>query len=137
MNKEAIEWLRQQVMDRLEQARAATPGPWQVAQQPGRQVVYSTHFDNDGRQGYITDVNLRENAPHIALNDPQDVIARCEAELAIVTRCEAVLAAFADPERGLWPDVTRRERTHASATLHDLAAGYRHRDGYAQHWGEA
>jgi hypothetical protein len=64
-----------------------------------------------------------------------EALAGAEAKLAIVTRCEAVLAAFADPATGLWPDVTRRERTHAGATLADLASGYKHREGYAEHWG--
>lgn len=134
---EAIKWLREQVTQRLETAREAchgNDGRW-VGREETRYGPHGHLRDSEGEvvvydEGSPSDAEFE----HIALNDPQDVIARCEAELAIVTRCEAIRA---DPERGLWPDVTRRERTHASATLHDIAASYRHRDGYAEHWGQS
>lgn len=129
MSKEAIEWLRQQVNEDLE--RAEKMEHFTVHEQPYYSCAGS-------RTEPLGDLEWGEDACDCYLAGRKaEALARAEAALAIVTRCEAVLAAFADPVHGLWPDVTRRERTHASATLHDLASGYRHRDGYTQHWGEA
>lgn len=101
MGGEALEWLRQQIGARLEAAQRT---------------------DTIGQP---------EESARIAANHPLDTVARCEAELAILDRCEAVLAAFSDPAGGRWPDVTRREASHAGAILADMAAGYRHWPGYA------
>lgn len=136
---EAIGWLRGQVEARLLVARStAAYGSGHWAPTKNDDFDWTIHDAGDvmPREAALADLWGEAPAVFIADNDPQDVIARCEAELAIITRCEAVLEAFASPADRLWPDVTRRERTHSRATVHDIASGYRHRDGYTQHWGE-
>jgi Family of unknown function (DUF6221) len=81
--------------------------------------------------GYDDD---RANMVHIARHDPARVLREVEAKRAAVTRCELVLAAFADPAAGSWPDVSRRERSHAGATLCALAAVYADHPDYRQEW---
>lgn len=54
---------------------------------------------------------------------PSSALRRVERDRRVVDRCAAVLDAFNDPMGGLWPDVTRREKSHAYATLEDLADG--------------
>jgi hypothetical protein len=88
---------------------------------------------------------------HIAANDPRDVIARCEAELAIldlyeqtavlVTAPPAVTAAQwpgAGPQPGMISALdyqdARRELAVLGPVIRMLAYGYRHRDGYREEW---
>jgi hypothetical protein len=77
---------------------------------------------------------------HIAANDPQDTIARCEAELAILDD-HAPLSGY-DPHGpvcviccepggfGCEDAVVR----HPCRTVRLLASGYRHRKGYRPEW---
>ena len=157
-----MKWLREQVTQRMETARRANEGPWSAwkvtpawagfkedALAPAELACVEDAYD------YVMFVALRfgldaeengANAAHMALNDPQDVIARCEAELAILDahafdttgkfgsegppRCTTCLSDRdgyeeqweADP----WP----------CQTVRLLASGYRHREGYAEHWPE-
>lgn len=151
-----MKWLREQVAQRMETAKEAChdgDGNWwrrlralYVGREPipdGALYEGTPEVDDPEHDIFLAEIVVYDEGrpsdqqfAHIALNDPQDVIARCEAELAIITRCESVHAAFADPAGGLWPDVTRRERSHAFATLADLASSYKHREGYAEHWSE-
>jgi hypothetical protein len=88
-------------------------------------------------EGYPTD----EQFGHIEANDPRDTIARCEAELAILDEHRVA--------RMTYPDVASFGciRCHYGANGEDynggwctttrlLASGYRHHDGYAEHWGD-
>src|SRR6185312_9473099 len=87
----AVEWLREQVQARLKNAQAATAGPWHWVDPGGR---YKSALVSGGWRGahgqwlrvlsVPGDGPLNVDAEHIAANDPQDVIARCEAELAIL-----------------------------------------------------
>ena len=64
----------------------------------------------------------------------RQMLREVEAARAIVTRCGAVLASFGDRENGLWPDVSRRERSHARATLLDLAGAWSGHPDYDPEW---
>jgi hypothetical protein len=86
--------------------------------------------------------NGRREFDHIIRHDPRNIAARCEAELAILDRCEAMLPP---DERDLDEDYHdgrddwERWRDEAVAELADgilalLADGYKHRAGWAQHW---
>jgi hypothetical protein len=73
-------------------------------------------------------------AAHIARHDPARVLREVTAKRAIVTRYAAVRRAFGDREGGLWPDVTRREKSHAYATLCDLAGIWSDHPDYQDEW---
>jgi hypothetical protein len=127
VSEEGVKWLREQVTQRLETAKVATataPPPWRAA-------------DDESDSWIVTDATgepliYDEGTPslgearHIALNDPQDVIARCEAELAILDLHEG--------EYG--PEHPCKDWLYPCKSTRLLASGYRHREGYAGHWGE-
>ena len=167
MNAEAIKWLRQQIGQRLETARKAchdSDGHW-VGRQQTRYGPHGHLRDSEGDvivydEGSPSDAEFE----HIALNDPQDVIARCEVELVILDEHYILWAAGSDvpndEQYGEYSVVTAGIRggpgdremgcvtchykgfgaVHAYGicrTVKAVASGYRYRDGYAGHWGEA
>lgn len=124
---EAIAWLREQVAQRMETARlaAAAEGGSHASWLP----AYGTVVDAADEDWAVITDTVDEIAAHIALNDPQDVIARCEAELGILDLY------------GLWAaeDLNGNPALGAAAcavsdAVRHLASGYKYRDGYAQHW---
>ena len=115
---------------RLDEREAAAQA---AAKYPGRDWITLAGRDNreatvmqDGGNpiAWIDDGDAMAVATHMASHDPRRILREVEAERAIVTRCTAVLTSFDDRENGLWPDVSRRERSHARSTLRDLAAVY-------------
>jgi Family of unknown function (DUF6221) len=147
-SEKAVEWLREQIGARKAAAGAARHGTdghwWRRTHAPyvdsaGREPcgdLWSGEPERD-EDGEITlgenIVVYDEGAPsdaeftHIALNDPQDTIARCEAELAI-------LDAYAEPSENAYsPEYYTGLWVAVCAT----ARAYRHREGYAEHWGSA
>lgn len=161
--EDPVAWLRAQVEARLALAREASApadGHW------WRRWVDAGHFD-DGRPepvgplwsgepvldadgdvyGGAEIVVYDEGRPsdvqfgHIALNDPQDVIARCEAELAILdlhdqTRAIAVAAQLPHGELRIQDYMdAQRELCALVEAVRLLAGGYRHWPGYAEVWG--
>ena len=78
--------------------------------------------------------DMEEIGGHIARHDPARVLREVTAKRAIVTRYAAVRRAFGDREGGLWPDVTRREKSHAYATLCDLAGIWSDHPDYRDEW---
>lgn len=61
-------------------------------------------------------------------------LADVAARRAILGRAVRVIAAFDDPANAPWPDVSRRERSHAVETIHDLAQPYAHDPGFKAEW---
>ena len=78
--------------------------------------------------------DMEEIGGHIARHDPARVLREVTAKRVIVTRYAAVRRAFDDREGGLWPDVTRREKSHAYATLCDLAGIWSDHPDYQDEW---
>lgn len=137
---EMVAWLRREVEARLKLAREAchsTDGRWWRRTTdvgdggPPEPVgpLYSGEPVIDDRDGEVLGgdfiVVYDEGAPsgaqfdHMEANDPRDVIARCEAELAMLDFC----VKFAEADH--WA---------AGRTLTILASGYRRRDGYQEAW---
>jgi hypothetical protein len=131
---EAVAWLRRVIEGDKSAAKAAPPGPWDF---DGDDDVYTVH---DGEHGDLVGNTVawarggdRHAAMgrHIVLHQPRDVIADCEAKLGI-------LGLY-----GLWtvgpanqPELGAAACAISDAVSH-LASAYRHRDGYAEHWGAA
>jgi len=95
--EEPVAWLRAQVEARKALAEAATPGPWEPeGDDPTDDEVYiGLDDDSAWRVAILRGPESHENMLHVAANDPRDVIARCEAELAIL-----------DEHEMSWPDQT-------------------------------
>jgi Family of unknown function (DUF6221) len=127
---EAIGWLREQVQARMATARvaAAVEGGDHASWLP----AYGTVVDAADEDWAITTGTLDEIAAHMALNDPQDAIARCEAELGILNLYRLWAAEDLSGNAALGAAACA-----VSDAVRHLASGYKHRDGYAEHWGTA
>ena len=148
-----VAWLRAQITARLDVARKATPGPWEFEHDDEVFTVHNgEHGDLVGSTVAFTRHWASVNGDHIALNDPQDTIARCEAELAILDE-HLILRRGEMPEgyeefSVCYPPgipglncgcVTCHYKGHGGVneygicrTVKFLASGYRHADGYRE-----
>ena len=133
----AVAWLRQVIEGDKAAAVAATPGPWAFE---GDDItdddLYSVH---DGEHGDLVGQTVAftrdrqvENGEHMARQNPLNVIADCEAKLAILDFC-ALAAVIAAAEPSLLGPAHSKAAV-LELVLRDLASGYRHREGYADHW---
>ena len=122
-DEEPVAWLRAQVEARLALAREAGGGEWQAGctcegDCPGYPAC--EEVIGDGIHIYSEGGHDAFQAGHIAANDPQDTIARCEAELAILDACH----------QGI-----RNGRAFlAEEIIRLLAGGYKHRPGFPEEW---
>lgn len=141
-----VAWLRTQVEARKTAAKLAARegGAWT---QDG---VHTGNISSLGGQVVYDEGSPDEyQAAHIALNDPQDVIARCEAELAILDLYDRTLAIVRTPvdlralaaEKPVIREMRARDYLDAERELCVLvpvvallASGYRHRPGYREEW---
>lgn len=79
---EIADFLRARIAERRALAEAASPGPWHANEEADEVVAadgitVADGFALSGRQ-------LRATVRHIAANDPVDVIADCDAKLALI-----------------------------------------------------
>lgn len=84
---EIADFLRARIAERRALAEAASPGPWHANEEHDEVlaadgITVADGFALSGRQ-------LRATVDHIAANDPADVIADCDAKLALI---DALLA---------------------------------------------
>ena len=132
--EEAIEWLRRQVQARLATAQEAISngdGAWHTGctcDHGCRDYPACEQVEGDDITIYNEGGHDSGQARHIAANDPQDTIARCEAELGILDVYDLWAA-----EPGGHPTMNAAACAVSDAVRH-LASGYKHRDGYTQHW---
>ena len=117
-------------------AKAATPGPWHIPEHDP--IAYCVDSpDGSGRICKFGDRACSDdvhNSLHVVRHDPARVLREVTAKRVIVTRYAAVRRAFDDREGGLWPDVSRREKSHAYATLCDLAGIWSDHPDYRDEW---
>lgn len=131
---EMLTWLRQQIEGDKAAALKTLDTKDRIALQR-RLPIPRWRFVEDG-QIRGTDNTLRVKftwpyeADHIVRHDPADVIADCDAKLAIIARCKLLMNEPDEYPNGL---VSPRA-TLARMTLADLLGAYRHRDGYKQTW---
>jgi hypothetical protein len=72
--------------------------------------------------------NWRREFGHVIRHDPRNVIADCEAKLAILSLYEKQAAKESE-------NAMEEDRTWALApVVRHLGHGYRHRDGYREEW---
>lgn len=124
-------WLRTTITAEKSTAERATAGRWAVAVDArGRWRVdvarwndYLTDYEVTGR--IVRPRNFRD-AEHIALHDPRDTIARCEADLELIDG----LAQVADGAETYGGTAAWL----AEDLLEDVAQGYRHRSGFKPEW---
>jgi hypothetical protein len=146
VNDEAVGWLRQVIEGDLAEARGLLSEAWgdrawgvedcgDTAAGYCPCIVYQGEYKPfDEPQvpfiRYIADAESPELAAWIAKHDLRSAIARCDAELAILDVCQRT------GEAAEFPDHAGGYADGLEDAVKILASGYRHREGYAQHWGE-
>jgi hypothetical protein len=125
---EIADFLRARYAERRALAEAASPGPWHANAEHDEVlavdgITVAEGFALSGRQ-------LRATVDHIAANDPDDVLADCDAKLAIVTRHSACGSGsgYCDDGGHGWDDI----EGGGCPDLADLAqqfAGHPHHKG--------
>lgn len=124
-----VTWLHAQIEEQKSSAFAAWSGPWMP--DPDGYVVVDDEGQHVADGFSLSNRQLRATVVHIALNNPVNVIARCDAELAILglhheragscDHCGGLPGYETDSE---WP----------CQTLALLASGYQHLLGFKEHW---
>jgi hypothetical protein len=75
---------------------------------------------------------------HLKAGRPDRIDAECEAKRRIVTLMGYVRESWDNTRSGegrvMWPDVTRREKSHALMILETLAAIYGDHPDYREEW---
>ena len=110
---ETVAWLRRWILadrEAAERAQQAAPGTWWHNHDDAPGVIYTI----DGPDLIEVPEELRPVTEHLVRHDPRNVIARCDAELAIL-----------DPDN--WGGGPEAEDAYRQA-VRMLAQGYRHRD---------
>lgn len=136
-----VAWLRSQIEERKQAALTAFPGPW-TPDADGYAVVCAEDGEHIADGFSLSNRQLRATVVHIALNDPCDVIARCDTELAILnehygpTACRMCSDRIPDEMRTPGSDLWLRQEPSPCKTVRLIAQGYRHRPGYQEAWHE-
>lgn len=151
-----LSWLRQQIEARkalAEAADAASPGPWTNTGQDGCGDAWQIHGAPTGETEPDWDSPDMEEIPvlsrvatlnyddgggvweqaaadHIVLNQPRDVIARCDAELAILDWHTGAHECSGPGDNCLWV----RGGDEVCPTARMIAFGYRHCPGWGPAW---
>lgn len=79
---ELADFLRARYAERRALAEAASPGPWHADEEVDEVVAVDGITVADGFA--LSGRQLRATVQHIAANDPNDVIADCDAKLALI-----------------------------------------------------
>ena len=153
-SEDPVAWLRAQVEARRAAAEAATPGPWEFeGDDPADDelfTVYDGVVDLMGVTVAFTRDRQVANGQHMALNDPVDVIARCEAELAILDQHQPVSVAEGEFVVKRWQECQEcgpnndlsgvyavpgeGESFWPCQTLRVLLGAYKHQPGFKAEW---
>lgn len=120
-----VRWLGEQLDEDERIARAATPGPWKLARQPGVEWVSSAEY---WAVADCSDADpARENAEHVAAWDPARVLREIDAKRRIIADYERY-AAERRRELGGW------NTDEVSPILTALALPYADKPGYREEW---
>lgn len=147
---EATAWLRRRISERLYLARHAielgSAGHW-TELSSGVLMTCPADAPQEGWDGVhpLGDSSLTRL---MEANDPQDTIARCEAELAVLDELAGAMARRKAEKDDY--DAWVRGEGHGDTPQSDgppahlisgleravqlLASGYKHHEGYADHW---
>jgi hypothetical protein len=138
----AVAWLRQVIEgDKIAAMALASGGTGHWVASRNDDFDYTVHYhDGTAPEDPMADTWREDVGAHIALHDPQDVIADCEAKLAILDEHQAgswVHEIPAEPpEPPPWQRCTAGDGRTPCKTVRLLASSFRHHPGFAEHWGE-
>jgi hypothetical protein len=131
--EEAVAWLRKRIRERLYLAQHAidlgNAAEW-TELSSGVLMTIAPDAPQDRLDG-VHPMGDSSLSRLMEANDPQDTIARCEAELAILDACSPSKSTEAALEAG---DISTEEyvtgEVMGSQIIRLLAGGYKHRPGF-------
>lgn len=137
-----VDWVRRWILADKEAAELAArtaPGMWLHNHDDAPGIIYTE--GPGGRELLRADEDLRPVTEHLVRHDAQDVIARCEAALAILDEhgpdgtiaplsCQACSCEGALVGTDCFAAVD-----YPCRTVRLLISGYRHRPGWREGWG--
>lgn len=85
MTSDMLSWVRQQIEARKALAEFASPWPWSANAEHDEVLAVDGERVADGFA--LSSNQLRNTVDHIVWNDPQQILADCEADLAILEEC--------------------------------------------------
>lgn len=131
-----LSWLRSQILTRKAAAEALPHGPWHIeGRYPqtisnAEAIVIAETFEGPQFPPSI--------ARHIVAHDPQDTIARCKAELALLAdHSDFDFPANDDDGPGGYSWTAHCDgcgQPTPCRTVRLVASGYRHRPGWLPEW---
>ncbi|SEN85501.1 DUF6221 family protein [Nonomuraea pusilla] len=130
-----LSWLKATIEGDKAAAEAATPGPWTVddpSEFESGLEIEAPDATVAGHGHYCGGVWKQADADHMCRHDPQDTIARCDAELFILSCHEGPHECVSPDDNCLWI-----ECEDDCPTLKALARGRRHRSGFNPAWLES
>jgi len=159
---EAVAWLRGQVQARLEMAEAVGVSltgevrAWVINR--NGDFSYTVYAPRSGvpHNNPLADAWREDVAGFLVANDPRQIIADCESGLAILNEHHILTTSDRNEayEEFSVVRIGGADRDHGCVTCHyygmggvkgygicrtvkAVASGYRHRPGYAEHWGDS
>lgn len=147
MTDDMLSWLRRQIEARKALAESASPWPWSANAEHDEVLAVDGERVADGFA--LSGNQLRNTVDHIVFNDPRQIIADCEAQLALIdlhgtTVKKGGPAVFSDEDgRQLTSghEVTcsvcgwvSDDPTSGCETVRLLALPYADVDGYREEW---
>lgn len=113
-------------------AREASTAEWYLAASAKCECCQEVRA-RDGAGSLVCTLDDRD-AAHVGRHDPARALREVAALRTLAARWVQVGRSFSDPPAGMWPDVTRRERTHAAAALASVAAIWSYHPDYDTAW---
>lgn len=128
---ELITWLRAQIeadKEAAQYAQVVAPGIWWHNHDDAPGIIYT----EEGGELLRAPEEHRPLTEHLVRHEPQEVIARCDAGLALLDHYRE-MCDLLDPTTSARQEYILAEgAVRRAVTL--LAQGYRHRDGYREEW---
>jgi hypothetical protein len=121
-----LTWLRQQIETRKALAESASPWPWSANAEHDEVLAADGERVADGFA--LSGNQLRNTVDHIVFNDPRQIIADCEADLAILDDHDGSHECASVEDNCMWI------LDGDCPTVRRIASRYRHRPGYLPEW---
>lgn len=130
MTVDMLSWTRQQIEARKALAESASPSPWSANAEHDEVLAVDGERVADGFA--LSGNQLRNTVDHIVFNNPRQIIADCEADLAVLELHDDLHDCVTPTSSQVFPAGDHDEIP--CPALQWLAFRYRHRPGYRPEW---
>lgn len=125
-----VSWIRRQIEARKALAESASPSPWTANAEHDEVLAADGERVADGFA--LSGNQLRNTVDHIVFNDPRQIIADCEADLATLRLHDDLHDCVTETSSQVFPAGDHDEIP--CPTLQWLAYRYQFQPGYLPDW---